>query len=181
VNCQRLYAVSAAELCAAAATDPRSHRRDPAGMWALIFTMTAPCWSGSPSPPRPSSRGTARITMADPALVELVISSDGDEAARARALRLLGFAAGLPVRIAALRSQVPLDQVGGLVCPARPVKAASLGGVGIILATTLDPAGFPARVRAGIGAAESPDRSWRQARTALRFTPGANRSSATTT
>ena len=32
--------------------------------------------------------GPARTTMADPALVELVISADGDEAARARALRL---------------------------------------------------------------------------------------------
>ncbi|MEU7828463.1 helix-turn-helix domain-containing protein [Nonomuraea sp. NPDC049129] len=42
--------------------------------------------------------------------------------------------------------------------------------MGVILATTLDPARFPAGVRAGIGAADSPSRSWRQARTALRFT-----------
>jgi sugar diacid utilization regulator len=69
-----------------------------------------------------------------------------------------------------VRSQLPLDQVGGLVCPARPVKAAPLADVGVILATTLDPARFPAGVRAGIGAAESPDRSWWQARTALGFT-----------
>lgn len=60
----------------------------------------------------------ARTTMADPALVELVISSGSDEAARARALRLLGFAADLPVRVAAVRSQRPLDQVGRLVCQA---------------------------------------------------------------
>jgi hypothetical protein len=114
--------------------------------------------------------GPARTTMADPALVELVISSDSDEAARARALRLLGFPADLPVRVAAVRSQLPLGQVGGLVCPARPVKAAPLADVGVLLATTLDPARFPAGVRAGLGAAESPDRSWREARTALRFT-----------
>ncbi|MEV0753476.1 helix-turn-helix domain-containing protein [Streptosporangium sp. NPDC050280] len=114
--------------------------------------------------------GPARTTMADPALVELVISSDSDEAARARALRLLGFAADLPIRVIAVRSRRPLDQVGGLVCPARPVKAAPVADVGVILATTVDPAGFPAGVRAGIGAAESPDRSWREARTALRFT-----------
>jgi hypothetical protein len=114
--------------------------------------------------------GPARTTMADPALVELVISADSDEAARARALRLLGFAADLPVRVAAVRSQLPLDQVGNLVCPARPVKAAPLADVGVILATTVDRAQFPAGVRAGIGAAESPDRSWREARTALRFT-----------
>ncbi|HEV8166535.1 MAG TPA: PucR family transcriptional regulator, partial [Actinomycetota bacterium] len=114
--------------------------------------------------------GPAHTTMADPALVELAISADSDQAARARALRLLGFAADLPVRVAAVRSQLPLDQVGGLVCPARPVKAAPLAEVGVLLATTLDPARFPPGVRAGIAAADRPDRSWQQARTALRFT-----------
>jgi PucR C-terminal helix-turn-helix domain len=114
--------------------------------------------------------GPARTTMADPALVELVISTDHDPAASARALRLLGFAADLPVRVAAVRSPLPLGQVAGLVCPARPVKAAPLADVGVILATTVDPARFPAGVRAGIGAADRPDRAWRQARTALRFT-----------
>ncbi|MGK5559289.1 PucR family transcriptional regulator, partial [Actinomadura kijaniata] len=82
--------------------------------------------------------GPARTTMADPALVELVISADSDEAARARALRLLGFAADLPVHVAAVRTRLPLDRIGTLVCPARPVKAAPLAGVGVILATTLD-------------------------------------------
>lgn len=114
--------------------------------------------------------GPARTTMADPALVELVISSDTDEAARARALQLLGFAADSPVRVVAVRSQLPLDQVGGLICPARLVKAAMLAGVGVLVATTVDATRFPPGVRAGIGAAESPDRSWREARTALRFT-----------
>jgi hypothetical protein len=114
--------------------------------------------------------GPARTTMADPALVELVISADRDEAAKDRALRLLGFAADLPVRVAAVRSRVPLDQVAGLVCPGRPVKAAQLTDVGVILATTLDRTRFPAGVRAGISAAGSLDRSWREARTALRFT-----------
>lgn len=114
--------------------------------------------------------GPARTTMADPALIELVISSDSDEAARARALRLLGFAADLPIRVVAVRSRLPLGQVGGLVCPARLVKAVQLADAGVILATSVDPARFPAGVRAGIGAAGSPDHSWRQARTALRFT-----------
>jgi hypothetical protein len=114
--------------------------------------------------------GPARTTMADPALIELVISSDSDEVGRARALRLLGFAADLPIRVVALRSQRPLDQVAGVVCPARPVKAAPIAGVGVILTTTVDPARFPAGVHAGIGAARSPDRSWLEARTALRFT-----------
>jgi PucR C-terminal helix-turn-helix domain len=114
--------------------------------------------------------GPAHTTMADPALVELAIGSDTDDAARDRALRLMGFAAGLPVRVIAVRSQLPLDQVGRLVCPCRPVKAALVADVGVILAATLDSARFPSGVRAGIGAAGSPDRSWREARTALRFT-----------
>jgi hypothetical protein len=114
--------------------------------------------------------GPARTTMADPALLQLVISPDSDEAARDRALRLLGFAAHLPVRVVAVRSRLPLDQVGRLVCPARAVKAALVADVGVILAATVDPARFPPGVRAGIGAAERPDRSWREARTALRFT-----------
>ncbi|MGP3932974.1 PucR family transcriptional regulator [Nonomuraea sp. KM88] len=113
--------------------------------------------------------GPASTTMADPALVELAISPGSEEAARARALRLLGFAADLPVRVAAVRSQLPLDQVGGLICPSRPVKAAPLGGVGVILATTVDQSRFPADVQAGIGAAASPCTSWQQARTALRY------------
>ncbi|PJE99639.1 ABC transporter substrate-binding protein [Streptomyces carminius] len=114
--------------------------------------------------------GPARTTMADPALLELAISPNGDEAARARALRLLGFAADRPVHAVAVRSRLPLDQVGALICPARPVKAALLADVGVILATTVGRARFPAGVRAGIGTAGSPDRSWQQARTALRFT-----------
>jgi PucR C-terminal helix-turn-helix domain len=114
--------------------------------------------------------GPAQTTMADPALVELVINSDSDEAARERALRLLGFAHGLPVRVIAVRSQVPLDQIAGLVCPSHPVKAAPVADVGVILASSVDSARFPAGARAGIGVAESLDRSWREARTALRFT-----------
>jgi PucR C-terminal helix-turn-helix domain len=114
--------------------------------------------------------GPAQTTTADPALVELVISADSDEAARARALRLLGFAPGWPVRAIAVRSPVPLDRIAGRVCPSRPVKAAAVAGVGVILASAVDAARFPAGVRAGIGVAESPDRSWREARTALRFT-----------
>ncbi|MFC9507245.1 hypothetical protein [Streptomyces sp. NPDC057002] len=42
--------------------------------------------------------------------------------------------------------------------------------MGVVLATTVDRERFPHGVLAGIGAADSPDRSWQQARTALRFT-----------
>ena len=114
--------------------------------------------------------GPARTTMADPALVELVISDGSDDAARARALRLLGFAPDAPVRVVAVRSAAPLDRVGARICPGRPVKAAEVGGVGVLLATTVDAARFPEGVRAGIGRAALPARGWHEARTALRFT-----------
>ncbi|MFJ9824362.1 helix-turn-helix domain-containing protein [Streptomyces sp. NPDC101160] len=114
--------------------------------------------------------GPARTTMADPALVELAVSADCEEAARARALRLLGFPPGLPVRVLAVRSRLPLDDIGARVCPDGHVKAAPLADVGVLLATAVDPARVPAGVRAGIGDPDSPERSWRQARTALRFT-----------
>lgn len=114
--------------------------------------------------------GPARTTMADPALVELVTSADSDPMARARALRLLGFDPDRPVRVVAVRTRVPLDRVGRLVCPDRPVKAAQLADVGVLLATTVDRAArLPADLRAGVGDAGDPSRSWQQARTALRF------------
>ncbi|MER7760760.1 helix-turn-helix domain-containing protein [Streptomyces sp. NPDC097619] len=114
--------------------------------------------------------GPARTTMADPALVKLAISPGTDEAARTRALRLLGFAPDRPVQAVAVRTTHPLDRIGGLICPAHPVKAARLPDSRVLLATTVDPTRFPTGVRAGLGAPGSPDRSWRQARTALRFT-----------
>ncbi|MFF2193539.1 helix-turn-helix domain-containing protein [Streptomyces sp. NPDC058157] len=114
--------------------------------------------------------GPARTTMADPALVELAISPDTDAADRARALRLLGFPAGAPLHVLAVRSPLPLDRTAALVCPAGTVKAALVDDVGVILATALDPSRLPADARAGLGAATTPDLSWRRARAALRFT-----------
>ncbi|MFF9012574.1 helix-turn-helix domain-containing protein [Streptomyces sp. NPDC014870] len=114
--------------------------------------------------------GPARTTMADPALVELVISSGGDAAATVRALRLLGFPADAPVEVVAVRSRLPLHRIGALVCPGRTVKAATVGDVGVLLTSGVAEDRFPADARAGIGAADSPERSWREARTALRFT-----------
>ncbi|MFI6502441.1 helix-turn-helix domain-containing protein [Nonomuraea typhae] len=112
--------------------------------------------------------GPAATTMADPALVELAISAETDEPARTRALRLLGFPAGHPIRVVAVRSALPLDQVARLICPGRPAKAAPLPEAGVILATTVG--SFPGGIRAGVGAAGRTDLSWREARTALRFT-----------
>lgn len=118
--------------------------------------------------------GPARTTMADPALVELVISPDTDEPTRTRALRLLGFPPDIPVQVAAIRSPSPLDQLATHLCPTRPVKAAPLGEVGAILAPALDPTRFPEEAKAGLGTATNPHTSWQQARTALKFTTKRN-------
>lgn len=114
--------------------------------------------------------GPASTTMADPALVELVVSSGADEPARARALRLLGFSPHLPVKVMAVRAETPLDQIGRAVCPAGLVKAARVADAGAVLATGVDASLLPDGVRAGIGVADRPDLAWHQARTALRFT-----------
>ncbi|MGK8464642.1 PucR family transcriptional regulator [Nocardia cyriacigeorgica] len=113
--------------------------------------------------------GPARTIMADPALVELVISAECEEAERARALRLLGFAAGLRLQVLAVRSPVPLDRLSARLCGDHPVKAAQIADVGVILTSAVDQAPPVTDLRAGVGAAENPVRSWRQARTALRF------------
>ncbi|MFW6599149.1 helix-turn-helix domain-containing protein [Propionibacteriaceae bacterium Y2011] len=115
--------------------------------------------------------GPAGTTMADPALVELAVGPGSDEVARARAMRLLGFTPGRPVTVAAVRSAMSLDQLARLVGDRGPTRAATLGDIGVVLATALDPAGFPGEgVRAGVASTISPEQGWREARTALRFT-----------
>ncbi|MFJ6020196.1 helix-turn-helix domain-containing protein [Nocardiopsis alba] len=114
--------------------------------------------------------GPARTTMADPALVELVISAENDEAARARALRLLGLAVDRPLHVIAVRTPLPLDRIGTLLCPTSPVKAAPLDEVGVVLATAVDRTRLPAGTYAGIGTGPDPHTSWTHARTALRLT-----------
>ncbi|MFC8042040.1 helix-turn-helix domain-containing protein [Nocardia sp. NPDC057353] len=143
-------------------------------------------WLERPGPPRPLDEllldrlaiavaavveryGPARTTMADPALVELVVSASTEDAARERALRLLGFAPDTRLHVVAVRSERPLDRLAALLCPGRPAKAAPVGGVGVVLAAAVDPAALPADVRAGVGAAAAPDRCWREAGVALRF------------
>ena len=130
------------------------------------------CWSGSPSPPRrrravrtgPHHDGRPRPRRA------------GDQLQQRRGCQSPGAAAaglrGRPARSAWPPYGRSFRSTGSsaLVCPARPVKAAPLADVGVILATTLDPARFPDGVRAGLSAAVGPDQSWREARTALRFT-----------
>jgi DNA-binding transcriptional LysR family regulator len=99
-------------------------------------------------------------------------------------LRLLGFAAGQPVHVAAVCADQPLDRVAAAVCPAHLVKVASVFAAtsgaaatgaaaavpssGVLLATKLGE--FPPGVRAGVGADPHPARAWREAQVALRFT-----------
>lgn len=141
-------------------------------------------------------RGGVPVTMADPALVELVIAEETGEPARARALSLLGLAPDTPLRALAVGHPATGPRRGGpsaadLAAFARRLggRAALLGDVGVVLArhTPADvPAGapraevladgpfadLPAGVLVGAGpvmmGAES-DETWRRARVALRF------------
>lgn len=119
----------------------------------------------------------APTTMAGPALVELLIDPTASEAARARALRLLGFASDKRLRLAA----VALDDRASLSVVARSIgsghtKAAVLGTVGAVVASEVVASGIAAGGRVGVGDSFAPfgavdaSRSWAQARLALRFT-----------
>ncbi|MET7334163.1 helix-turn-helix domain-containing protein [Nonomuraea sp. NPDC005650] len=108
----------------------------------------------------------------DPALVELVLSAEADDAERARALRLLGFAPSTPLQ--ALAIALPdRGLAAGLRAMGHQVRATRIGDTQAVLVTTTLPRDLPEGSRVGIGpelpgarAAES----WAGARTALRFT-----------
>ncbi|EKF22323.1 pucR C-terminal helix-turn-helix domain protein [Mycolicibacterium hassiacum DSM 44199] len=132
--------------------------------------------------------------LGDPALVEVVISSRQDPAARARAARLLGFDESLPVRVLAVSTDAPatlsvvLDVLGG-----DRVRTTTIGTTIAVAyqgsrdARTLSDAledaisaAFPTPLPAGAGRGPwigigsptdifSTPTSWHQARRALRF------------
>jgi hypothetical protein len=142
------------------------------------------------------ARRTGAPDLADPALVELVLSGRESAADRTRALRLLGLAPDLPVRVIALAEDRGRDPGAAAVAlvtrgrPIRSVRVAVIGGVAAMLLQRKDGTGSPAEdlqaalrgrsqeqqtsagVRVGVGgnvdglAAEV---SWTQARLALRF------------
>ncbi|MFB4307465.1 helix-turn-helix domain-containing protein [Actinomadura sp. GTD37] len=107
--------------------------------------------------PRPESAG----------LVELVLSADAGELERCRALRLLRVEPVDRVHVLAIEGDTADD-----VVRETGAHTVSLGRVHAVLAGTL-PERFPPGLRAGVGpalpAVEAPT-SWRNARTALRFT-----------
>ncbi|MFI6734286.1 helix-turn-helix domain-containing protein [Nonomuraea sp. NPDC050451] len=112
----------------------------------------------------------------DPALVELVLSAETDEAERARALRLLGFAPSAPLQALAIALPDRGPDRGlaaGLRAMGHQVRATRIGDTEAVLVATTLPRDLPEGSRVGIGpelpgarAAES----WAGARTALRFT-----------
>ncbi|WP_158887666.1 helix-turn-helix domain-containing protein [Amycolatopsis anabasis] len=111
--------------------------------------------------------------LGDPALLELALADSAGEAERSRALHLMGLTPVAPIRVLAL-------DPGGEAIPALDdVRSAALGAWrAVLLPGHDDPAGLvPAGVRAGIGprvnAIDAPG-SWRDARSALRFTDAAS-------
>jgi hypothetical protein len=92
--------------------------------------------------------GTARLrtpapSLADPALVELVLAEREAHEDRARAVHLLGLAAGRPVRVLAVRTtpgQDPVATAVAVVCRGQadthrhhPVRVAAIGEVAAVL------------------------------------------------
>jgi hypothetical protein len=88
--------------------------------------------------------------LADPALVELVLSGRETAADRTRALRLLGLAPDLPVRVVAVaddRRRDPGAEAVALVARGRPVRSvrvAVIGGLAAVLLQRRDGTRSPA-------------------------------------
>lgn len=125
--------------------------------------------------------GAGPVTLSDPALVELAVSSAVPDADRSRALRLLGFPAGAPVRVLAVRSddvrsagEDVVRMIGAVTGRGRPARSAPIGPEAAVLTTagseSLPALGLPAgtRIGCGTGTADLAE-SWRQARVAVRF------------
>jgi hypothetical protein len=139
--------------------------------------------------------------LADPALVELVIAEREAEADRARALRLLGMDADLPVRVVAVAAdgRDPGAEAVALVARGRAPRSVRVAVLGDVAALVLQPRAGAAAVvadlraalgervgergadaaalRVGVGSAVpglAARASWLEARLALRFAvPGA--------
>ncbi|MFC4945560.1 helix-turn-helix domain-containing protein [Pseudonocardia sp. GCM10023141] len=111
--------------------------------------------------------------LADPALVELVLSEREGPEDRGRALRLLGLDPAAPVRVVAVAAPEPRAAALALLGRTIPVRVAVIDGLAAVLV-----AGGPGElhpvptVRVGIGGATpgaAARRSWAQARLAVRF------------
>ncbi|MET9340691.1 helix-turn-helix domain-containing protein [Nonomuraea sp. NPDC003804] len=109
---------------------------------------------------------------ADPALVELALSADTGEPENARALRLLGFDAGVPLQVLAAPAACRSALMAGLRADGLHARSAAVGELAVVIVTA-EVADLPPAVRAGVGPPVSPAKlveSWEAARLALRFT-----------
>lgn len=112
--------------------------------------------------------------LADPALVELVLSEREGPEDRVRALHLLGLDPAAPVRVVAVAAPDPRAAAVALLGGRLPPRVAVIDGLAAVLVqrwepTDLDPA---PGVRVGVGGATAgvaARRSWAQARLAVRF------------
>lgn len=119
--------------------------------------------------------------FADPGIVELLLGRATNEVDRARAAGLLGLLPGAGMRVVALSASSPL---GGELAAVRSLVAAVTGGRvigaaltehrGVLLVPGAEPAPvlLPGSVVAAVGplaTSVTADRSWREARRAVRF------------
>lgn len=112
--------------------------------------------------------------LADPALVELVLSEREGPEDRVRALRLLGLEPTVPVRVVAVAAPDPRGAAVGLLGGRLPAKVAIIDGLAAALVQRWVPGELaaPPPVRVGVGGAVdggAARRSWAQARVAVRF------------
>jgi DNA-binding PucR family transcriptional regulator len=134
--------------------------------------------------------------LADPALVEMVLSSHAEIADRSAALRRLGLDPQRPIQVAAVSANIEDRPIAELVahittlCPTRAAFAEVIGGVAAVLmqhhgASPLNTDGlrnslrgrsYQQRLRIGLGRVVEPTAahsSWQQARVALRLASAA--------
>lgn len=136
---------------------------------------------------------SAAPNVADPALVEIVISGRDAVEERARALRLLGLAPQQPLRVVAVTGASAIGTAAEIVSlfgrcglpSSATVRVSALGGSGVALVQRRDGCASPAAelrealdrrpcrgMRVGVGGEASgldARRSWTEARLALRF------------
>jgi sugar diacid utilization regulator len=140
--------------------------------------------------------GPQAAVLADPALVEMVLSSHAEIADRSAALRRLGLDPQRPIQVAAVSADVEYRPIAELVahistlCPARAAFAEVIGGIAAVLlqhhgASPLSADGLRnslrgrshhQRLRIGLGRVVEPTAahsSWQQARLALRLASAA--------
>ncbi|MFG1923456.1 helix-turn-helix domain-containing protein [Cryptosporangium sp. NPDC048952] len=127
-----------------------------------------------------SSERVGAPHLADPALVELVLSDREAAADRTRALRLLGLEPDRPVRVVAVtddRGRDPGAEAVALVARGRPVRSvrvAVIGGVAAVLLQRRDSTASPAEdLRAALSSRQAESRNTTASSATAPGAPGA--------